>query len=38
MKHCIICGNELSEHGCDECGVLLSDLQEALSEEYGDEE
>jgi predicted nucleic acid-binding Zn ribbon protein len=32
--HCIICGEPLSETGCDECGVLREELQAALE---GDE-
>lgn len=30
---CVICGKRLSEHGCDECGILLSDLLEAMGDE-----
>lgn len=28
--HCLICGELLSESGCEECGVLLEELRAAL--------
>jgi hypothetical protein len=25
---CAICGTPLSEHGCDECGITMSEIQQ----------